>query len=98
MIRSTQERSQLRNRENAWEMLRAKLYIIEEDKLKAEAERTYGEKGDIGWGNQIRSYVFQPYQMVKDLRTGTETGNIQNVMDGEITEFIESMLRGQKRQ
>ena len=97
VIRSTQERSQLRNRENAWEMLKAKLFQIEEDKQKAEAERTYGEKGDIGWGNQIRSYVFQPYQMVKDLRTGTESGNIQNVMDGDITAFIESMLRGQTR-
>ncbi len=97
VIRSTQERSQLRNRENAWEMLRAKLFTIEEDKQKAEAERTYGDKGDIGWGNQIRSYVFQPYQMVKDLRTGTESGNIQNVMDGDISPFIESMLRGQTR-
>lgn len=97
VIRSTQERSQLRNRENAWEMLKAKLFQIEEDKQKAEAERTYGEKGDIGWGNQIRSYVFQPYQMVKDLRTGTESGNIQSVMDGDITPFIESMLRGQTR-
>ncbi|MCX8239530.1 MAG: peptide chain release factor 2 [Akkermansiaceae bacterium] len=97
MIRSTQERSQLRNREVAWETLRAKLYQIEEDKQKAEADRTYSEKGEIGWGSQIRSYVFQPYQMVKDLRTGEETGNIQNVMDGAIDPFIEAMLRGQKR-
>ncbi len=97
MIRSTQERSQLRNRELAWETLRAKLYQIEEDKQKAEADRTYSEKGEIGWGSQIRSYVFQPYQMVKDLRTGHETGNILNVMDGAIDPFIEAMLRGQKR-
>ena len=97
MIRSTQERSQLRNREVAWETLRAKLYQIEEDKQKAEADRTYSEKGEIGWGSQIRSYVFQPYQMVKDLRTGEETGNIQNVMDGDLDPFIEAMLRGQKR-
>ncbi|MGB0327212.1 MAG: peptide chain release factor 2 [Akkermansiaceae bacterium] len=97
VIRSTQERSQLRNREVAWENLRAKLYQIEEDKQKAEADRTYSEKGEIGWGSQIRSYVFQPYQMVKDLRTGEETGNIQNVMDGEIDPFIEAMLRGKKR-
>ncbi len=97
MIRSTQERSQLRNREVAWETLRAKLYQIEEDKQKAEADRTYSEKGEIGWGSQIRSYVFQPYQMVKDLRTGVESGNIQNIMDGAIDPFIEAMLRGQKR-
>lgn len=97
MIRCTQERSQLRNREVALEMLKAKLYQIEEDKQKAESERAYSEKGDIGWGNQIRSYVFQPYQMVKDLRTGVESGNIQNIMDGEIDAFIEAQLKGQKR-
>lgn len=97
MIRSTQERSQLRNREMAWETLRAKLYQIEEDKQRAEADREYSEKGEIGWGSQIRSYVFQPYQMVKDLRTGHETGNIQAVMDGDIDGFIEAMLRGEKK-
>ncbi len=98
VIRSTQERTQLRNRELAWENLKAKLYQIEEDKQKAEADRTYSEKGEIGWGSQIRSYVFQPYQMVKDLRTGCETGNIQNVMDGALDPFIEAMLRGQTRE
>ncbi len=97
VIRSTQERSQLRNREVAWETLRAKLYQIEEDKQKAEADRAYSDKGEIGWGSQIRSYVFQPYQMVKDLRTGEESGNIQAVMDGNIDPFIEAMLRGQKK-
>jgi peptide chain release factor 2 len=97
IIRSTQERSQLRNRELAWETLKAKLYQIEQDKQKAEADRTYSEKGEIAWGSQIRSYVFQPYQMVKDLRTGHETGNIQAVMDGEIDEFIEAKLRGETR-
>lgn len=61
----------------------------------AEADRTYSEKGEIGWGSQIRSYVFQPYQMVKDLRTAHETGNIQAVMDGDINGFIEAMLRHQ---
>lgn len=95
IIRSTQERSQLRNRELAWEILKAKLYQIEEDKQKAEADRTYSEKGEIGWGSQIRSYVFQPYQLVKDLRTAHETGNIQAVMDGELTPFIEAKLRHQ---
>ena len=92
------ERSQLRNKEEAMNMLRAKLYQIEEDKKQAEADRQYSEKGDIGWGNQIRSYVFQPYQMVKDLRTGVESGNIQDVMDGNLDPFIEAMLRGHKRE
>ena len=97
MIRSTQERSQLRNRENAWSLLRAKLYQIEEDKQRAEADREYSAKGEIGWGSQIRSYVFQPYQMVKDLRTGEETGNISSVMDGNLDPFIEAMLKGKTR-
>ena len=97
MIRCTQERSQLRNREVALQMLQAKLHQIEEDKQKAESERAYGEKGDIGWGSQIRSYVFQPYQMIKDLRTGEESGNIQGVMDGDIDAFIEAMLKGQQK-
>jgi peptide chain release factor 2 len=97
IIRSSQERSQGRNRELAFEILRAKLYRLEEDKQKAESERTYSAKGDIGWGNQIRSYVFQPYQKVLDLRTGEETGNIQSVMDGGIDAFIEASLRGKVR-
>ena len=90
------ERSQGRNRELAMNMLKAKLYQIEEDKLRGEAERQYGEKGEIAWGSQIRSYVFQPYQMVKDHRTGEESGNIQEVMDGGLDPFIEAKLRGQK--
>src|SRR5215469_16786098 len=88
------ERSQGRNRELAIKMLNAKLYEIEQDKKRAEIDRQYGEKGDIAWGNQIRSYVFQPYQMVKDHRTGVETSNIQSVMDGAIDAFIEGKLRG----
>ncbi|MEG0024566.1 MAG: peptide chain release factor 2 [Akkermansia sp.] len=91
------ERSQLRNREEAMNMLKAKLIQLEEDRKRVEADRQYSEKGDIAWGNQIRSYVFQPYQMVKDLRTGVESGNIQDVMDGNIDPFIEGMLRGHKR-
>lgn len=97
VIRSTQERSQLRNRENAWSILRAKLHQIEEDKQKEQADREYSQKGEIGWGSQIRSYVFQPYQMVKDLRTGEQTGNIVGVMDGDIDAFIEAKLKGKKR-
>jgi peptide chain release factor 2 len=90
------ERSQGRNRELAIKMLKAKLYQVEQDKKRAEMERQYGEKGEIAWGNQIRSYVFQPYQMVKDHRTGTETSNVQAVMDGDIDMFIQAKLRGEK--
>ncbi len=90
------ERSQGRNRELATKMLKAKLYEIEQDKKRAEIDRQYGEKGDVAWGSQIRSYVFQPYQMVKDHRTGAETSNVQAVMDGEIDLFIQAKLRGQK--
>ena len=97
IIRCTQERSQGRNRELAMEMLLSKLAQIEEDKQRAESERAYGEKGEIAWGNQIRSYVFQPYQMVKDLRTGEETSNIADVMDGALDPFIEAKLRGQEK-
>ena len=90
------ERSQGRNRELALKMLKAKLYEIEQDKKRAEIDRQYGEKGDIAWGSQIRSYVFQPYQMVKDHRTGAETSNVQAVMDGDIDMFIQAKLRGEK--
>ena len=88
------ERSQLKNRQTAMKMLAAKLYQIEADKKRAEIERQYGEKGDVAWGSQIRSYVFQPYQMVKDHRTGVETSNIPEVMDGGIDAFIHGKLRG----
>lgn len=97
LIRSTAARTQGQNRELAYEILKAKLYTIEEDKQKAEADRAYGEKGDVSWGNQIRSYVFQPYQKVLDLRTGEESGSIQDVMDGDIDAFIEAKLRGKVR-
>ena len=88
------ERSQGRNRQMALNMLKAKLYQIEQDRKRSEVERQYSEKGDIAWGNQIRSYVFQPYQMIKDHRTGVETSNIQGVMDGDLDSFIEGKLRG----
>jgi peptide chain release factor 2 len=86
------ERSQHQNRENAMKMLKAKLYEIEMDKKRSEMERHYDEKGDIGWGHQIRSYVFMPYQMVKDLRTNYETSNVQGVMDGDLDAFMHSYL------
>jgi len=88
------ERSQGRNRQMALNMLKAKLLQIEQDKKQAEIDRQYGEKGEIAWGSQIRSYVFQPYQMVKDHRTGVETSNVQAVMDGDLDAFIEGKLRG----
>ena len=88
------ERSQLKNRNLAMKLLKAKIYQREEDKKRAEVERQYGEKGDIAWGNQIRSYVFQPYQMVKDLRTGVQSSDVQGVMDGDLDAFIHGKLRG----
>lgn len=87
------ERSQHKNKATAMKMLKSRLYEKRLDEKRAEMEKFYGEKGEIGWGNQIRSYVFQPYQMVKDLRTGSETGNIQAVMDGDIDKFIHAWLR-----
>jgi len=90
------ERSQGKNRDKAMSMIKAKLYQMEEDKRAAELNKQYGEKSDIGWGNQIRSYVFQPYQMVKDLRTGEKTSSIDDVMDGALDPFMEAKLRGKK--
>jgi peptide chain release factor 2 len=92
------ERSQAQNRATAIKMIKAKLYQMEEDKKRAELEAAYGAKLDISFGSQIRSYVFQPYQKVLDLRTGVETSNIQAVMDGDIGLFIEGKLRGLVRQ
>ena len=86
------ERSQLKNRETAMKMLKARLYEMEMDKKRAEMEKHYDAKGAIGWGHQIRSYVFMPYQLVKDLRTGHETSQISAVMDGELDPFMKSYL------
>ena len=94
-IRCSQERSQHKNRDLALKLLKAKLYQIEEDKKASEMERIYGEKGEISWGSQIRSYVFNPYQLVNDHRTGHKTANVQDVMDGHIQDFIEAKLRGE---
>ncbi|MFH0952745.1 MAG: peptide chain release factor 2 [Verrucomicrobiota bacterium] len=87
------ERSQHSNRNRAMNMLTAKLYEYELDKKRKEMEKFYGEKGEIAWGRQIRSYVLQPYTMVKDHRTGVETGNVQAVLDGEIDLFIDGYLK-----
>ena len=87
------ERSQIKNKATAMKTLKSRLYEKLEDEKRSEMEKFYGEKGEIAWGNQIRSYVFQPYQMVKDLRTGVETGNVQAVMDGALDPFVHAWLR-----
>jgi peptide chain release factor 2 len=90
---SQNQRSQHQNRATAMKMLISKLLAQREDAQKAEQERFYGEKGSISWGNQIRSYVFQPYRMVKDLRTGVESSNVQAVMDGDLDAYVNGWLR-----
>src|SRR4051794_5442254 len=90
---SQNQRSQHQNRATAMKMLISKLYAQRLDQQKAEMERFYGDKGSISWGSQIRSYVFRPYRMVKDLRTGVETSNVQAVMDGELDPFVNGWLR-----
>ena len=87
------ERSQIKNRASAMGVLKARLYEKRLDEQRSEMERFYGEKGEIGWGSQIRSYVLQPYQMVKDLRTGYSTSDTQGVLDGELDAFITAWLR-----
>ncbi|WP_152023711.1 peptide chain release factor 2 [Oceanobacillus iheyensis] len=89
------ERSQIKNREAAMKMLKSKLYQLEVEKQRQELDDIRGEQKEIGWGSQIRSYVFHPYSMVKDHRTDKETGNTQAVMDGDINPFIDAYLRSQ---
>jgi len=86
------ERSQHQNRAVCWDMLRSRLYEIELEKKKAETGAFIGEKSDIGWGHQIRSYVLQPYQLVKDLRTGVESRTPQDVLDGDLDPFMAAAL------
>jgi peptide chain release factor 2 len=87
------QRSQHQNRANALKLLKAKLFAMREDEKRADMDRFYSEKGAVAWGNQIRSYVFQPYQMVKDLRSGVQSGNVQATMDGELDPFVNGWLR-----
>ncbi len=89
---SQQERSQIKNRAIAWAMLKSKLYEAELKKREEKANAEAASKTDIGWGHQIRSYVMQPYQMVKDMRTGVQSGNPSAVLDGDIDQFIEAAL------
>lgn len=93
VVQCQSERSQHQNRRVALSMLKAKMYQVREKKKEKEISAAYDEKGEIAWGHQIRSYVLQPYSLVKDLRTGKETGNTQAVLDGEIDEFMEAYLK-----
>lgn len=95
VVASQAQRSQLKNREQAMSMLKAKLYQLELEKKEQEAASLRGEQLEIGWGSQIRSYVFHPYSMVKDHRTNHETGNVQAVMDGDLDGFIDAYLKMQ---
>jgi len=97
VVQCQSERSQHRNRAEAMKVLKARLYMLEQQKRDAELAKLYGEKGEIAWGNQIRSYVLQPYQMVKDHRTDFQTGNVEAVLDGKLEGFIESYLRLQAK-
>ena len=93
VVASQAQRSQLKNREQAMGMLKAKLYQLDVEKKVQEAAALRGEQKEIGWGSQIRSYVFHPYSMVKDHRTNVETGNVQAVMDGDLDLFIDGYLK-----
>ena len=93
VVASQTQRSQHQNRATAMRLLLSRIFAQRVDAQKAEMERFYGEKGSVSWGNQIRSYVFQPYRMVKDLRTGVETSDVQGVMDGDLDAFVNGWLR-----
>jgi peptide chain release factor 2 len=90
---SRSERSQHKNDDMALKMLKAKLYRIEEQRRKAEVEKLYDEKGEVAWGYQIRNYVLQPYTLAKDVRTEVQTSQVQNVLDGDLDDFIQAYLR-----
>jgi peptide chain release factor 2 len=93
VVRCQSERSQMKNRETAWKLLKAKLVALREAAKDAEMAKLYGEKGEIAFGSQIRSYVIHPYQLVKDHRTDFEKGNVQAVLDGDLNDFIQNHLR-----
>ena len=92
-VRCTQERSQLQNKEKALALLKAKLMVIAQEQRAAEIADIRGDIVEAAWGNQIRNYVFHPYQMVKDLRTAEETTDVQAVMNGDLDRFIQTLLR-----
>ena len=90
---SQAQRSQVQNEATAMKMLLSKLYALKLDQARSDMDKFYGEKGSVSWGNQIRSYVFQPYRMVKDLRTGVQTSDVQGVMDGNLDAYVNGWLR-----
>jgi peptide chain release factor 2 len=92
VVQCQQERSQIQNRAKAMKMLKARLYELELEKRQAEADKLNAQKKQIAWGSQIRNYVLQPYQLIKDVRTGVETSAVQKVLDGGIQEFVEGYL------
>lgn len=93
VTQSQSQRSQFKNKDQAMSMLKSKLYQLEEEKKAAELAAIRGEQKEIGWGSQIRNYVFHPYSLVKDLRSGHETGNITAVMDGDLNPFMDAYLK-----
>jgi peptide chain release factor 2 len=95
---SQEERSQLQNREKAMNRLRTMIAAKVIEEREAELDRIAGRQAQVGWGSQIRSYVLQPYQMVKDLRTEVETSNVAAVIDGDVDEFMEGYLRWRRRE
>ena len=100
IIHNSETRSQLKNREKAMQMLKSQLYEIELEKQKAERDEIEADKKNIEWGSQIRNYVMHPYKMVKDVRTGEESGNVDAIMNGQIDNFLKAylMMTGQKKQ
>ena len=99
VIHNSETRSQLKNREKAMQMLKSQLYEIEVEKQRAERDEIEADKKNIEWGSQIRNYVMHPYKMVKDVRTGEESGNVDAIMNGEIDNFLKAylMMTGQKK-
>jgi len=93
VVQCQNDRSQHKNRAEAFRMLKSRLYMLQQQKRDAETAKLYSAKGEIAWGNQIRSYVLQPYQMIKDHRTDFQSGNVNAVLDGDIEAFIENYLR-----
>jgi peptide chain release factor 2 len=98
VVQCQKERSQHKNRAQAMKVLKGRLYMLESQKRDDKIAQLYGDKSEIAWGSQIRSYVMQPYQMVKDHRTNFQTGNVEAVLDGQLDEFIENYLRFRAKQ